>query len=88
MLRRTPVVDHQRPCTGGLGDMTGGLPVGVHRVDDTATHVTVQQNGAGLAIGGNTPEGLDSVGVDFCVRDAFGFFRCRVYGLEYVPNGR
>ncbi len=87
VLRRTPVVDHQRPHTGGLGDMGGRLPVAVHRCDDAATHVAVKQNGAGLAIGGNTPEGLDPAGIDFFVCDAFGFFRRDVHRLDDVPNG-
>ena len=47
----------------------------------------VQQNGAGLAIGGNTPEGLDPAGVDFCISDTFGFFRRDVYRLDDVPGG-
>jgi hypothetical protein len=44
--------------------MGGRLWVAVDRCDDAATHVVVQQNGAGIAIGGDTPEGLDPAGID------------------------
>jgi hypothetical protein len=68
--------------------MGGRLPVAVHRCDDAATHVAVKQNGAELAIGGNTPEGLDPTGIDFFVCDAFGLFRRDVHRLDDIPNGR
>ena len=54
--------------------MGGGFPVAVHRCEDAAAHVVVQQNGAGLAIGGNTPEGLDPAGVDFSYVTPSGSF--------------
>ena len=88
VLRSPSIVEHQRSHTGGLGDVRGGLSIGVHRGEDSTTHVVVQQHSAGVTVGGDAPECLHSPGIHLGVGDAFGLLRRHVDGFDDVANGR
>jgi hypothetical protein len=53
---RTPVIDDESACSHYLGDVPKRLSVSVHRSDDCAAGVAVQQNAIRIAALGDTPQ--------------------------------
>src|SRR5262245_48059591 len=71
-----------------LGDMANSFSIQVHREDDRATTVGVQEYAIMVAVRGNTPKPRHSVDVHLGVADPFGFACCQMQAFIDVPNRR
>src|SRR5215469_11497027 len=87
-LRCTPIVEDQRPGARRLREVARGLAVGVHRKDDCAAGVVVEQDTDLGAILRNTPNCRHTPCAHLGVSNASGLAASSLQALADVPYRR
>lgn len=88
VLRRTTVVEYEGTEPRRPGDVPGCLSIGVHREDDRAPGMAVQQHVLRVGALRDAPQRRHAVRVHLRVADSLGFAGGRMQALIDVPSRR